>query len=190
MNQANYIEVFALIDTICTVMETRAYLWGGWIPDVYSGDVLRQHDDAEYFIVDLYKHRSKLQKIFSDLNWATKVVENGDLVIKKDGMKFHFGHLEIPEDNASWFHNGTKGQIIFPKDWLNEQKMQFKGKHFHAVTPEFQYVLKIHSEFMNPVWKQRAKDKADIRVLTSLLSNKGIDDLKSIEGKMSYQNNG
>ncbi len=188
MNQTNYIETFALIDTICTEMGTRAYLWGGWIPDVYSGDVLRQHDDAEHLVVDLYKYRSKLQNFFNDLHWETKIVNNGDLVIKKDGMKFHFGHLEIAADKTFWFHNGQKGQIICPKDWLNEQALQCKGKHFHAVTPEFQYVLSIHPEFMNPQWQLREKDETTIRILTDLLLKKGVE-LKSIEGMMSCQNN-
>lgn len=169
MSQNNYIETFALIETTCTEIGTRAYLWGGWIPDVYSGEVLRQHDDAEYFVVDLYKYRSKLQKIFSGLNWETKVVENGDLVIKKAGMKFQFGHLEVNDKEAIWFHNGTKGQIIFPKQWLNDNQIVFQKMKFHAVLPEFQYVLKLHPEFMNPDWTKRNKDKKDIRALQKLL---------------------
>lgn len=184
MNHTNYVKIFTLIDEICRKMNTIAYLWGGWVPDVYSKNILRQHEDAEHLIVDLYKHRSKLQKIFNNLDWQTKVVENGDLVIKKKQMKFHFGHVEIAGDKAFWFHNGTKGQIIFPEDWLNEQVIEFKGKKFHAVTPEFQYVLKIHPEFMNPEWQYREKDKVDIRILTTLLSKKYVD-LKSLEGKMT-----
>lgn len=187
MNQESYIETFALIDTICAQMGTSAYLWGGWIPDVYSGRIIRLHDDAEHLVVDLYRVRSKLQKIFSDSNWETKIVANGDLVIYKDGMRFHFGHLEIAENAATWFHNGPKGRITFPKEWLNEQAIEFKDRHFHAVAPEFQYVLKLHPEFMNPEWQLREKDKADILALTNLLSKKDVN-MQSLEERVFCQN--
>lgn len=183
MSQSNYINTFTLVDTVCTKINTCAFLWGGWIPDVYSGYILRQHDDAEFLVVNLYKYRSKLQKIFDELSWDTKIVENGDLVIKKDNLKIHLGHIEIVGSNVFWFHNGKKGQIVFPKNWLNKQIVHFEGETFHAVTPEFQYVLKLHPEFMNPKWEHREKDRVDIKVLTKLLTQKAVN-LKLIEEKM------
>jgi hypothetical protein len=167
-----YLKSFDLIDKFCTKIGTRAYLWGGWIPDIYSGKLLREHDDAEFLILNLYDFKQNIQNVFNDLNWETKIISNDDLVVKKDGMKIQFGHLEINSDKAIWLHNGLKGQIVFPKQWLNKKRLNFLGNSFHAVTPEFQYVLKLHPEFMNSKWIPREKDKEDIKVLRSLLLEK------------------
>jgi hypothetical protein len=119
------------------------------------------------------------------LGWEAKVLENDDLKVKKDGLKFHFGHLETKGKTAEWFHNGSHGKIVFPYDWLNNTPVHFQDFRIHAVKPEFQYVLKLHPEFMNPEWKHRDKDLIDIKVLSGLINR---TDLKSVESKMKSFN--
>lgn len=63
-----YLKTFSLITTICKQLGTRAYLWGGWIPDIYTSKILREHDDADYLILNLYKYRDILQKKFNALD--------------------------------------------------------------------------------------------------------------------------
>lgn len=41
--------------------------------------------------------------------------------------------------------------------------------NIHTVKPEFQYVLKLHPEFMNPEWKWREKDIENIKGLRRLI---------------------
>lgn len=176
-----YLDLFAFIDLLSQQIGTKAYLWGGWIPDVYSDKVLREHDDAEHLIIDLYDHIDKLQKVFDILDWETKILENGDLKVIKEDVKVHFGHLEIKNDKAEWFHNGSLGKIIFPKEWLNNAELLFQGRRIHAVSPEFQYILKLHPEYMNPDWQHREKDRADLEVLKQLLRD---EDIKSLEKLM------
>ena len=165
-----YIQTFAFVDSLCELLGTRAYLWGGWIPDIYSGKLLRQHDDCEHLVLNLYDYLERIQEVFNLLGWETKVLENGDLKVKKDHIKIHFGHLTKKNGTAEWYHNGKLGKIVFPETWLNSDNIVFSGKALHAVKPEFQLVLKLHPEFMNPVWKHREKDKHDIEVLRTLLN--------------------
>lgn len=178
-NADEYIGLFAFVDALCQFLQTRAYVWGGWIPDVYSGKILRHHDDAEHLVVNLYSCKDRIQKVFDSLGWETKVLENDDLKIMKGGIKLHLGHVEIHKANAEWFHNGKKGKIVFPCSWLNNQAVRFQSSYIHAVLPEFQYVLKLHPEFMNPEWTHRDKDLSDIRVLEALLEGKDLTDLES-----------
>ena len=175
-----YIKTFAFIDSLCEYLGTRAYLWGGWIADVYSGKILREHDDAEHLVVNLYTYRGIIKSVFDSLEWETEILINDDLKVKKGGLKIHFGHLEVRAGKAEWLHNGKLGKIIFPTNWLNNKELCFQNATFHAVKPEFQYVLKLHPEFMNPEWKHRKKDIEDIKVLKKILKGK----LSDLETKM------
>ena len=147
--------------------------------DVYSGRILREHNDAECLVQDLYTFRDRLQDIFQILGWQTKILANEDLKIVKNGMKTHFGHLTVSEDKATWYHNGNLGQIQFPAYWLGSDPVSFLGYRFYSVKPEFQYVLKLHPEHMNPEWHWREKDKADIKVLRTLVGNADLNLLES-----------
>ncbi len=175
-----YIKTFSLINTICEHIGTRAYLWGGWIPDVYTNKILREHDDADYLILNLYEHRNFLQKKFNTLGWETRILENNDLKITKANLKVHFGHLQIAGNKAEWLHNGKLGKIEFPTDWLNNEVIKFQNSDLHAVKPEFQYVLKIHPRFMNQTWMLRDKDKFDLNILKKFLKNQDIAKLEKL----------
>ncbi len=177
----DYLKTFYLINTICEQLGTRAYLWGGWIPDIYTNKILREHDDADYLILNLYEHRNFLQKKFNTLGWETKILENDDLKITKANLKVHFGHLQIVGNKAEWLHNGKLGKIEFPTDWLNNELIKFQNSDLYAVKPEFQYVLKIHPELMNQTWSLREKDKQDIKILKQILKN---TDLSILETEM------
>ncbi len=174
----NYITVFSYIDSLCELLGTRAYMWGGWVPDIYSGKILREHDDGEHLVVNLYNYRDRIKSSFDVLGWETKLLENDDLKVVKEGMKLHFGHLETSGTTSMWFHNGKNGKIVFPTSWLNDEQVAFHRHSIHSVHPEFQYVLKLHPEFMNPAWGHRGKDLMDIKVLKEILSSKGYTEAR------------
>jgi hypothetical protein len=174
-----YIQLFAFVDSLCEFLQTRAYIWGGWIPDIYSGEVLRSHSDAECLVVNLYRCREQIQRVFDVLGWQTRILENGDLKIMKDGLKLQLGHLEIHEKSAEWFHNGREGRIAFSSSWLNDQTISFQNRYIHAVLPEFQYVLKLRPKLMNPEWRHRDKDISDIEVLRTLLKDTDLPALET-----------
>jgi len=182
-NNQIYLDILAFIDQVMTKIGTLAYLWGGWVPDVWSNKLLRGHDDADYLILNLYNYRDKVQQLFINLNWQVKIVANGDLVINKGNLKIHFGHVEIKGRKALWYHNGQKGQIVFPANWLHIKPVTFLGQTIHVVKPQFQFCLKTHPELMNPNWLKRQKDNDDLEILKQLILKTGIT-LASIEGKM------
>lgn len=183
MHSINYLKVFSIVEKISNQTNIRAYLWGGWVADIYKGRILREHDDADYLVVDLYSYINDFKPRFENLDWETNIVANGDLVVKKDNVKLHFGHVEIKSDKAIWYHNGQKGQIIFPRAWLNNESIGFQNIRLHAVTPEFQYALKNHPEYMNKEWKNRKKDLADLKVLKEILLKQCVS-LEDIDRKI------
>lgn len=174
---------FSFMEMITSQIGVKAFLWGGWLPDIYSNRLLRKHEDMDYLIENLYDCRNKLQQIYKTYGWKTEIISNNDLVITKDKFNIQLGHMEIKKDRVVWFHNGQKGQIVFPVSWLNQKQINFLGIKIHAVKPQFQYILKSHPEFMNPVWKTRLKDKHDLLVLKKLLLQKGVN-LSTLEGRM------
>jgi hypothetical protein len=162
------IHALGLVEEITSNLGIQVYVWGGFTIDIYSNKILRDHKDVDHLIVNLYDHIPKLKKQFVQRGWKTEILRNGDLGIKKDKSNIQFGHLEIKKD-AKWYHNGEKGTIIFPKDWLNPNSLQFLNFKVHAVYPEFQYVLKKNPKFMNPLWEIREQDKKDIKQLEEIL---------------------
>lgn len=183
MKSNKYIRVFSTVEKLFANVGARTYLWGGWVPDIYMGRILREHDDTDCLVVDLYGHIKDFESKFQSLGWETKIIENGDLVAKKDNMKIHCGHLKISGEKAIWYHNGRKGQIVFPRAWLNNESIGFQNIRLHAVTPEFQYALKNHPEYMNKEWKNRKKDLADLKVLKEILIKQCVS-LEDIDRKI------
>ncbi|MBD3280280.1 hypothetical protein GF389_02020 [Candidatus Dojkabacteria bacterium] len=162
-----------MIENFTSQLGTIAYAWGGLIPDIYNDKILREHDDVEHLVLNIYDYIPKLQEMFTSEGWNTEILENGDLRVKKDGAKLHLGHLEV-SDKARWYHNGKKGVIVFPESWLNPNPIQFQGMKIHAVYPEFQYALKTNPSLMNPGWQPRQKDKDDTKRLEELLVKRNI----------------
>lgn len=166
------LESLSLVERLTSELGTIAYAWGGFIPDIYNNRIEREHDDVEHLVLDLYSYIPQLSSLFSKNGWITEVLINGDLKARKDAVKIHLGHLTINE-RSNWYHNGNKGYIEFPTEWLNNSEIIFQGISLHAVKPEFQYVLKNNPQFMNSDWKARQKDLEDIHRLELILRKQG-----------------
>jgi hypothetical protein len=179
-NQKN-LEAMKLVEAISSSLGTGSWLWGGFVPDVYAGHLLREHDDLDYLTWNLYSLRSKLAEIFLRLGWQAQTLENGDLKLEKDGVKVHLGNIEF-KVQVKWTHNGEKGYILFPVTWLRIQPVRFYDVEIHAIEPEFQYVLGEHPELLNPHWQPREKDIHDTRILRDLLlqKNANLEQLSSL----------
>ncbi len=173
-NQRN-LNALALVEVIAQSVGTVAYVWGGFVADIYSGKLLREHEDTEHLIVDLYNFLPSIELLLKNNDWHTRILENGDLKATDDDIKIHLGCLDIEGDVAIWHHNGPKGYISFTHKWLNNEIIDFMGIQLHSVRPEFQYALKTHPEYMNPAWIPRAKDKADIAVLAEIMTQNSTD---------------
>lgn len=171
-NQKN-LEAMKLVEAVSTSLGTGSWLWGGFVPDVYAGQVLREHGDLDYLTWNLHSRRAKLAEIFHGHGWQPQTLENGDLHLRKDGVKIQLGNIKF-ESYVKWTHNGDKGYILFPVTWLRIKPMSFCDTEVHVVEPEFQYVLKQHPELLNPAWKPREKDLHDGRFLCDLLQQKNV----------------
>jgi hypothetical protein len=168
-----YLDTITVVEHVSTSLKTVSWIWGGFTTDIYMGRILREHDDLDYLTLNLHGLQTKFVEVFSEHGWEAKNVVNGDLKLKKDGIKVHLGNVEF-SDVAKWTHNGEKSSLLFPVSWLSLDAVEFYGSELHVVAPELQYVLKEHPELMNPDWLIREKDVIEKKYLQDILVNKKI----------------
>jgi hypothetical protein len=163
-----------LIERVSSALNTRSWIWGGFVTDIHLGRILREHHDLDYLTLNLHSLKGKFEEVFAGCGWQTEHLENGDLRLRKDNVKVHLGHVELGEV-ARWTHNGDKGSLLFPVSWLSGDTTEFCGIDLHVIAPELQYVLKEHPEFLNPDWRIRAHDILEMEYLRDVLLKKGLD---------------
>lgn len=168
------LSVMELVEAYSRKLETVSWIWGGFTIDIYENRMLREHDDLDYLTFNLHSLIPQFSDLFASCGWQAKILENGDLKLIREGIKVHLGHVEIA-DNARWTHDGDKGSIWFPSDWLNFQSVEFCGIEIHVVKPEFQYVMIERPQMLNPDWKLRDKDIVAQEYLRNNFESKGIN---------------
>jgi hypothetical protein len=169
-----HLDTMRLVEGVSRALNTISWIWGGFVTDIYTGQILREHDDLDYLTLDLHSLNSKFAEEFSGSGWQVKNLVNGDLKLKKDSVRVHLGNVELGEI-AKWTHNGEKGSLLFPDSWLRFEVVRFSGVELHVIAPELQYVLKEHPEMLNPDWRRREKDILDKKYLRDILAKKGVD---------------
>ena len=170
----NHLSAMRLVEYVSGSLQTVSWVWGGYSTDIYLGRILREHDDLDYLTLNLHRLQAKIREAFSEHGWQAKNLINGDLKVKKDGVKIHLGNVEFDEF-ARWTHNGDKGSLLFPLSWLSRTVVEFYGMKIHVVAPELQYVLKEHPELLNPDWIMREKDILEKEYLRDMLVQQGIE---------------
>ena len=161
-----------LVEKVSTSIHTLSWIWGGYTVDVYENRILRQHEDIDYLTLNLHDLLPQFTQLFENDGWQTTLLVNGDLKVERDSVKIQLGHVELL-DKARWTHNGDKGSIWFPREWLNSKPVNFCGVGIHVAAPEFQYVLIEHPQMLNPVWRNREKDNAAQKYLRRYVEEKG-----------------
>jgi hypothetical protein len=167
-----------LVEKFSTDLHSTSWVWGGLTTDISQGCILREHDDLDYLTQHLHELVDPLTGKFQAAGWSARRLENGDLKLKKDGIKIQLGHIEFSQ-KVRWTHNGERGSLFFPTDWLPRQPKRFYDLDVHVVAPELQYVLLEQPELLNPDWRPRKKDMAAKAYLKTLLEGCGTapDDL-------------
>ena len=163
-----------LVETSSTTLGTTSWIWGGFTVDIYKGRILREHEDLDYLTLNLHTLKSQFAELFEHIGWQVQHLDNGDLKLRKDGLKIQLGHVEF-SDKVTWTHNGERGHIYFPVKWLRQEVVQFYDIELHVAEPEFQYVLKEYPEMLNPEWVLREKDIVAKQQLREILERRGID---------------
>lgn len=171
-NELN-LQAMAVVETCSKNLNTLSWLWGGFTVDIYENRILREHDDLDYLTLNLHKLTPQFIVLFENCGWQAGLLENGDLKLQREGIKIHLGHVEISK-KARWTHNGDKGSLWFPQDWLKSKPVNFCGLEIHVVEPEFQYVMLERPQLLNPDWRYREKDLVARKYLRSFLEGKGV----------------
>jgi hypothetical protein len=175
MKNRNELNLYAmeLVEAYSKSLKTISWIWGGFTIDIYENRILREHDDLDYLTLNLHSLIPRFSELFASCGWKVNVLENGDLRLQREDVKIHLGHVEL-SDKARWTHNGEKGSIWFPSNWLNLEPVNFCGVEIHVIKPEFQYVMIERPKMLNPNWKHRDKDISARKYLRSLIEGKGI----------------
>ncbi len=168
-----YLDAMWLVENVSRLLNTVSWIWGGFVTDIYTGQILREHDDLDCLTLNLHSLKRKFTDAFTGHGWQVQNLVNGDLKLKKDGVKVHLGNVEL-SGMAKWTHNGEQGSLLFPGLWLSFEVLKFAGMELHVVAPELQYTLKEHPELLNPNWVLREKDIVEKEYLQGILPERGI----------------
>jgi hypothetical protein len=129
-----------LVETCSKNLKTISWIWGGLTIDIYENRILREHDDLDYLTLNLHSLIPQFSDLFAISGWQVNVLENGDLKVKQECVKIQLGHVELSNE-ARWTHDGEKGSIWFPSDWIKSRSVNFCGIEIHVIEPEFQFVM-------------------------------------------------
>lgn len=172
--EKTYLEALNSLYDFSFQLKTKTYIFGGLTLDVWENKFLRDHHDIDCLTVDLHTLRDNFRTLFEKSGYKTEDLDNGDFRALKGDLKMHMGHLKIEDETVEWTHNGEKGSIFFPKNWLSENSNQFYGTNVYTADPKFEYTIKVHPELMNPEWMPRDKDIVARRKLEQLLTERGV----------------
>ncbi len=162
-----------LVETFSKNLKTVSWIWGGFTIDIYENRFVREHDDLDYLTLNFHSLLPQFSELFAGSGWQVNVLENGDLRVKQEGIKIQLGHVEL-SDKARWTHNGEKGSIWFPSQWLDSKPVNFCGIEVHVVKPEFQCAMIERPQMLNPSWKHRDKDVSAQRYLRNYIEGEGL----------------
>jgi hypothetical protein len=152
-----YLDAMEWVEYFSRLLKTTSWIWGGFVTDIVAGRILREHTDLDYLTLNLLPLKPGMTEFISRCGWQTENLVNGDLKLIWNGIKIHFGNVEL-RATARWTHNGEKGSLLFPVSWLGFDTVKFAGIEVHVVAPELQYILKENPELLNPEWHPREKD--------------------------------
>lgn len=167
-----FLKLLHLLNEISGKAGTKSYIFGGLTLDIWHGRFLRDHYDIDVLTENLHSLEPEFVEQFSGAGYETHHLGNNDFKAIKDEVKIHFGHLDIKNGSVEWTHDGENGSIFFPEEWLDRNVHYFYYIETFTITPEFEYVLKMHPELMNPEWTLREKDQVARMKLAEMLSGK------------------
>jgi hypothetical protein len=167
------LQAMELLETYSKRLHTIPWIWGGYTIDVYENRFLREHEDLDYLTLNLHGLIPQLTYLFENDGWQTTLMENSDLNAEHGSVKIQLGHVELSA-KACWTHNGEKGSLWFPLEWLNPNPLSFCGVEIHVVVPELQFVLMAQPQLLNPAWRYRDKDTIARKHLKGYIKEKGI----------------
>ncbi len=173
MDQTVLLSAMKRMEEISSSLETTSWVWGGLTMDIYQGRLLRPHHDLDYITLNLSSLFDLFSRSLRNIGWQVQKLSTGDLQADHQGFTIRLGQLVLSTE-ACWSHNGDRGSLFFPRDWLGMQAKPFYGFDVHVVAPELQYLLLDHPELLNPEWVARRKDITARSYFLKLLREDGV----------------
>ncbi len=174
---AQYFQMLRDIYDISEKTGVKSYVWGGFAVDILSGRLSRKHGDLDCFTEDLTLHVDELKNAYAGAGYEVKYLEDfWMLQIKKGEVHAGFNAMDNIDGIIHWRHIGRHGTVFFPVDWLDVEPREFSGVRAYTAGAKLLYAIKSHAELLNPEWKQRDKDIADLAVLKDILLSQGVSE--------------
>ncbi len=162
------------VEEISADLRATSWVWGGLTADIYTGRLMREHDDLDYLTLNLHDLAGRISSRFRKAGWSVERLATGDLCFERGACKIRLGHISL-SPRACWTHNGEHGCLFFPAEWLVPKPRRFYENDLHVVAPELQYALLDRPQLLNPDWAPRPKDLAAKACLGALLQAAGTD---------------
>jgi len=161
------IEEMGNLEAVFEQSGTVGWQWGGWIPDIVKGELVRPHGDLDYlYLVREPADTERLGGVLDQHGWVTKL-EKGALVAHKGIVESGFIPVTREGDVIIWKPKDRHGTIIFPASWLPAEQIEFLGVETHVADIRFSYAMKM----LSPEHSRRAKDVQDIEQMALLLKD-------------------
>lgn len=172
-------QILSMLQDISQVSESlniKTYIGGGMTIDIWEGQFLHVHDDADGFTENLIAHKDLLIEAYEKLGYQVRFLEDYSILrIDKDLVHAGFNPLLKKHRTAEWKHIGEHGSVYFPEDWLDQEPRDFYGIPIYTPSVKFEYATKTKSAMLNPEWKNpREKDLQAIQYLRSKILSEGI----------------
>jgi hypothetical protein len=157
-----YLSIFSELYEFSLTTGFRCYIWGGFVQDILSEIILREHKDIDCFIENMDINIEYIEQYFSEKGYQCHF-NSEFLMLNIDKYNQHVSINPIHfKDNyiAEWKHIGNQGSITFPQKWLDSKYRIFYNIPVLTSGSKFEYVFRELIEYLNPEWKPRIKDEA------------------------------
>lgn len=172
---------------ISTSLKLKTYIWGGLVQDILEGELLREHDDIDAFTeeldvnindiiprLEMKKYQCKYDSVYSMLK------------ARKNNIKISINPIQLRNGIVFWKHIGEKGFICFPSTWLLNNLYPFYKIDVFVSGIEFEYSFRLLSQYINPEWTIREKDKKALDYYEAKIHEKSITRLELLEKIWSF----
>ena len=154
----------------------KAYNWGGWIPDFCEGEVLRDHEDLDLFVIPTEPNKSlqDLEKSLSKYGWEARYLYTDTLEAVKDQVKAGLILLKREGETIVSETPDRPLRIEFPAEWLKEDQIELGGRTVNYTDPKLTYCMKVTAREKHAGAPTRQKDTDDIIALEHILASQGV----------------
>jgi len=180
-----FLQIMRDITEVSDKLNTKTYIWGGFVIDLIEGKFVREHSDLDGFILNMDILLDRLISEFEKREYIVKYNEKFCiLAIYKDELHAGFNVLHENKGIAEWQHIGKNGSVYFPYEWLDQEPRNFYDIKICTANIKFEYGFRNIALQINPEWSnRRAKDIEAIKYYSEKLCDIDVD-TKKIEGEI------